>query len=161
MSSRRVVRDVRPYWKHPKWRGNRDCRFRRCRRRVFITSYRNCENTVTWSRRRFRFAQITFPFLFIPGVGCHTGQRLPLVGSIGAATHTIRGVLIEQGNEPATSYILRTTDANIVLDSVPLAMLNLSQLELSVQGRRTVNGHFRAASFLVRGANGTAAWDGS
>ena len=57
--------------------------------------------------------------------------------------------------------MLRTTDGRVALDDVPPAMSRLVQLDLWVRGTAESAGRFRVEEFLVRGADGQRAWDGT
>ena len=94
-------------------------------------------------------------------VGCHArGPGSAAVpASVGA--DTLRGTFVLEGSDPAPVAVLRTADGRVELDSVPGAMRGLVQLDLWVRGVAEAGGRFRVEDFLVRGAGGDPAWDGT
>ncbi len=78
-----------------------------------------------------------------------------------AGRDTLRGTFVLEGSDPMPLPVLRTTDGRVALDDVPPAMDRLVQLDLWVRGTAESAGRFRVEEFLVRGADGQRAWDGT
>lgn len=74
---------------------------------------------------------------------------------------TLRGTFVLEGSDPAPIPVLHTAAGRVELDDVPPAMRLLVQLDLWVRGTAEGTGRFRVDAFLVRGAGGQPAWDGT
>lgn len=94
-------------------------------------------------------------------VGCHRGHRVSVATPAVITADTLRGTFVLEGADPMPVAVLRTLSGRVELDNVPAAMRGLVKLEVWVSGVVEGNNRFRVASFLVRGAGGDPAWDGT
>ncbi|MGH7670188.1 MAG: hypothetical protein ACRENQ_11920 [Gemmatimonadaceae bacterium] len=79
----------------------------------------------------------------------------------GAGRDTLRGIFVLEGSDPMPLAVLRTSDGRVALDDVPPDMRRLVQLDVWVRGTAEDAGRFGVQDFLVRGAGGQPAWDGT
>ena len=95
--------------------------------------------------------------------GCAAATPAPTPTSAPAAAgrDTLRGTFVLEGSDPMPTAVLRTAGGPVALDGVPPAMRLLVQLDLWVRGTAESAGRFRVEEFLVRGAGGQPAWDGT
>lgn len=94
-------------------------------------------------------------------VGCHARGTQTAAAPVVVTADTLRGTFVLEGSDPMPVAVLRTADGRVALDSVPAPMRRLVQLDLWVRGAAEAAGRFRVADFLVRGAGGEPAWDGT
>jgi hypothetical protein len=93
--------------------------------------------------------------------GCHTSGTRNSATPVDASADTLRGTFVLEGSDPMPVAVLRTAEGRVELDGVPAAMRGLVQLDLWVRGAAEAGGRFRVAEFLVRGAGGEPARDGT
>ncbi len=100
---------------------------------------------------------------FAAAAGCAAATPAPTPASVPAAAgrDTLRGTFVLEGSDPMPMTVLRTAGGSMALDDVPPAMQLLGQLDLWVRGTAENAGRFRVEEFLVRGAGGQPAWDGT
>jgi hypothetical protein len=108
-----------------------------------------------------RAVAITMTAFFVYGLLGACAARLTAGTHAATAreSDTLCGTLILEGSEP-TIPVMLTSRGRIVLDSSPPEMLRLSRAKLWVRGIPSSQHRFRPVAFLVRGVNGSRAWDG-
>jgi len=103
----------------------------------------------------------TMGLAFAMMAGCHARGTQTSATPAAVTTDTLRGTFVLEGSDPMPAAVLRTADGRVELDGVSAAMRGLVQLDVWVRGAAEADGRFRVADFLVRGAAGDPAWDGT
>lgn len=110
-----------------------------------------------------RAALLAFAMAATAGCAAANSAAIPAAApsAVEVGSDTLRGTFVLEGSDPAPIPVLHTAAGRVALDDVPPAMQRLVQLDLWVRGTAEGPDRFRVDAFLVRGAGGQPAWDGT